>query len=244
MREYKAHVADLAPLRRVDATAFEPDDSHSQQLCDFVIGLALAFNDLHDLLVTHDILNAAWPDDESTPTPELGEFNGMTTHLFRMHVATLHELLKLIEENQAVLKEPSFVKVMSNMHPEAQAAWKSAVAAATGTDAGTSKLTKFLHFARNKVASHYDRKEIRAGFKKAFAGAGRDPYVSRGTTFAKSRFYFADAAAQDYMRKKAEDLGVPESLLDAVKLIAEVAFAIHQLVFTFIETRGFSLQKL
>jgi len=46
------------------------------------------------------------------------------------------------------------------------------------------------------------------------------------------------------MRKKAEDLGVPESLLDAVKLIAEVAFAIHQLVFTFIETRGFSLQKL
>lgn len=243
MREYKDHISRLAALRTIEAAAFEPDARYSSQICGFVISLALAFNDMHDLLVTHDILNSAWPDDESTPTPELGEFNGLTTHLFRLHVATLHELLRLIEKNDGAIKDPSFAKVVARMPAEASRAWQVAVAAATGADPGKSELAKFLYFSRNKVASHYDRKEIRSGFRKAFSKTVRVPYVSRGNTLAKSRFYFADAAAQDYMRQKAEDLGAPESPLDAVKLAAEIAFAIHQLIFVFVETRGFSLKK-
>jgi len=239
MREYKQHISELAALEGFDPAAFAADSEHSQQLCDLVLSLALSFNDFHDLLVCHDIFNGAWPADEKTPTPELGEFNGITQHLFRVHLATLHEVLNLIADNAKALKEPSFEKVVAKMSADSREAWNKIVAAASGTGSDTTALTRFLLFARNKVAFHYDRKEIASGFRRAFVEtANREPYVSRGETLARTRFYFADAAAQDYMRRKAEELGAPNSIVDALEFITSVTFALHQLVFTFIVARG------
>src|SRR5688500_5780759 len=99
MRTYHAHISELAPLEAFDSSAFIGDDAYPQDLCDFVLALSLAFNDLKDVLVSHDILNGAWPKDETTPTPELGEFLGMTQHLFRLHTGTLHEVLNFVSDN-------------------------------------------------------------------------------------------------------------------------------------------------
>jgi hypothetical protein len=243
MRTYRGHIANLAPLRTLDPAAFQPDAQCPKDVCDLVLSLALAFNDFHDLLVTHDILNGVWPTDDSTPTPELGEFNGFSYHLFRAHLATLHELLNLLQKNSSLLADRSLAAVVKKLQPKAKIAWSSVVGVATGTNSEASDLTKFLIFARNKVAFHYSRKEIGGGFRTAFVGTGRQPYVSRGNTLATSRFFFADASAEDYMRMKANDLGVPDTFTAAIDLIRDVTFAVHQVVFTFIKMRGFKLKQ-
>jgi hypothetical protein len=243
MRTYQRHITNLAPLRTVDASVFQPDSRWSKDVCELVLSLALAFNDFHDLLVTHDILNGVWPDDDSKPTPELGEFNGLTQHLFRIHLATLHELLNLVKKNANLFDDPALASIVKKLHSKAKAAWISVVGVATGKNAQASDLTKFLILARNKVAFHYDRKEIGSGFRTAFIGTERRSYVSPGDTLATSRFFFADAAAEDYMRKKADDLGVPNTFVAAIDLITQVNFAVHQIVFTFIKMRGFKLKQ-
>lgn len=238
MRTYAEHIGRLASLKTFDQAAFAPDVQYSRQLCEFVLSLALAFNDFHDLLIAHDFLNGAWPADDSTPSQELGEFNGLTNHLFRLHLATLHEVLELIAKNAKVLKDPAFTSVIAKMTAKARTAWSAMVAVATGGAASKSDLARFLLFARNKVAFHYDPDQIGTGYNLAFGSTSRRPYVSRGGTFGRSRFYFGDDAAQEYLRKKAQDISAPDAIVAAFQMIGTLAFAIHQVVFTFITTRA------
>lgn len=244
MRTYGQHISELSSLEAFDPAAFTPTTGYSQELCGFVLGLALAFNDFHDLLVAHDILISVWPSNETDPTPELGEFNGLSQHLFRLHLATLHEVLAFIAHNKRSLNELSLGTVLTKMTPAARSAWETITEVALGTISERSRLTEFLLFARNKVAFHYDRKEIASGFAKAFVqNTAREPFVSRGDTLASARFHFADAAAQDYMRKKAEEFGAPNSIIEALEFMTDVTFALHQLVFTFITSRGFAWRQ-
>lgn len=245
MTTYAEHLKKLVPLEAFEAQAFQPDDGYPQPLCDFVLSLALAFNDVRDLLITHEMLNAVWPEDDTTHTPELGEFNGLTQHMFRLELGTLHEILKLIEHNKSVLSHPSFVALVKKMGPKARNAWSALAAVALDAPAGgQGDLTRFLVFARNKVAFHYDRKEIARGFRGIFtASGGRQPYVSRGDTLAKSRFYFADAAAQEYMALKANEIGAPSSVIDALKLMSVLTLAINQVVVTFVSARGYAWRR-
>src|SRR5207253_5311198 len=100
-----------------------PDSTYSQHLCDFILSLSLAFNDVRDLLVAHDILNVVWPKDETKPTCELGEFTGLTQHMFRLHLGTLHEVLRLVEDNKSVMADAAFVATVKKMKAEARNAW-------------------------------------------------------------------------------------------------------------------------
>jgi hypothetical protein len=244
MRSYAQHVSELAPLETFDPAAFQADGAWPQQVCDFMLSLALAFNDVHDLLIAHDFLNGVWPADEKTHTTELGEFMGFTQHMFRLHLGTMHEILELIEHNKPVLNDPAFNSVVNKMRAQPQTAWRTLAATATGASTAQSDLSRFLMLARNKVAFHYDRKEISKGYKASFLSPkGRQPYVSRGNNLGKSRFYFADAAAQKYMDQKANELGAPKLVLNVLKFVQVVTFALHQLVFTFVTKRGFSLAK-
>jgi len=238
MRTYQNHISQLAPIEAFDATVFTPDETYSKQMCDFVLSLALGFNDLHDLLVAHDILNGVEPHDTTTPTPALGEFGGLGVHLFRLHVGTLHEILNVVAKNRAIATGPALAVLVATMTPEAQNAWASITRVATDDTADKSEFALFLRFARNKVAFHYDGKGISSGFYASFVSQpSRRPYVSNGYTLGRSRFYFADAAAQEYMHQKAAEVGAPDSLLDALRLMKDVAFSIHQLVFAFLAER-------
>jgi hypothetical protein len=80
VRTYQRHIADLAPLESFDAAVFVAKNPSDQHVCDFILGLALAFNDLRDLLIAHDILATVTPQPPHLPTPDLGEFNGVTLH--------------------------------------------------------------------------------------------------------------------------------------------------------------------
>jgi len=82
------------------------------------------------------------------------------------------------------------------------------------------------------------------GYSRAFLrGSKREPFVSRGQTLATSRFYFADAAAEDYLREVGDPATDEVFALGTLKLVRNVTFSIHEIVLTFITARGFAWRE-
>jgi hypothetical protein len=58
---FKAECAQLAPLETFDPAVFEPSGDVSQEMCDFVLALALIYNDCKDLVYANLALVDARP---------------------------------------------------------------------------------------------------------------------------------------------------------------------------------------
>lgn len=242
-RTYHSEIKKLATLETFDPEAFASDERDAIDVADFMLALALAFNDFKDLLLGHWLLLGQEPVDVTTPTPELGAFGGMHLHMYRLMLGFLHELLVLLKENLYVRSIPAFTKVEKQLSSKARNAWKKLVAAVEA-DKSTDNDVRFLLLARNKVAFHYDRKVIGRSFRRAFpAGGSANPYVSRGASVSSSRFYFADAAAQAYLREVFGRPDVEHYLLQRQDFFVSVGQALHALVTTFVVSRGFAWRK-
>jgi hypothetical protein len=237
---FEERLAQLAPLETFDPKAFRGDSSVPQELCDFVLALALVYNDFRDVVVAQGLLNAALPNDTSTPTPRLGELGGIHAHLNRLMAALVHELAKLIERSDHLLSHPFFESLVKKLPRAAREAWSSVVDA-TKKNTATDSLSRLVLFARHKVAFHYDAEEIGRGYRRAFIDdPSRVPFVSRGDNMAKSRFYFADAAADTYLRTSADKQVVEEFFSAKLDLFDEINHALRELVSRFVNERRFA----
>src|SRR5687767_3937881 len=56
MNKYDEAVAALAPPEPFDARVFLADEACSQDVCDFVLGLALAFDDFRDVILGQQVV--------------------------------------------------------------------------------------------------------------------------------------------------------------------------------------------
>lgn len=163
MNKYDEAVAALTPPEPFDARVFLADDTCSQDVCDFVLSLALAFDDFRDVILGQQVILDAVPEG-AEPTKERGSAGGISAHLFRVLTALVHELLVLIDANRKVLHDPFFVRVVKKLHPEAARAWKTL----TSTEKGAKSkdpLARLVYFARNKVAFHYDQKALASAYR-------------------------------------------------------------------------------
>jgi hypothetical protein len=197
---FSEHIAGLATLRSFDPHVFVGDSNYSQEFCDFMLALALAYNDYRDVFIAHVLLDDETPSYLKTPTSALGEFAGIKAHLMRALMGILHELLVVIEKNREIVESQQFARLEKHLRPKARAAWTN-VRAATGQKPASNPQTRLLVFARNNVSFHYGPKALGLGFRSTFTTASaKSPYVSAGSQMATTRFYFADAAAESYIR--------------------------------------------
>lgn len=241
-RSYQAELAKLADLATFDARAFVADDKADQDCCDFVLALAVAFNDIKDLLLADHLLLGEVPNNQQTPSRELGAFAGLHFHFFRMFLGVLHELLYLIKTEAAVLDKPLIRDVLKRLPKTARMPWDKLVASSVA-DASDDPDIGFLVKARNTVAYHYGRRAIGQGYRRAFHAGTDQPFISRGTTIASTRFYFADRAAQSYLQQVFGDNEVEQYFLKRPKLISEIAGALVAVVTAFVQARGFAWRQ-
>jgi len=88
------------------------------------------------------------------------------------------------------------------------------------------------------VGYHYDPKEIARGYAVAFE---RDrAWVSRGTSMHATRFYFADAAANQYMRYRADTEEARAFLSGSGMFMDQINQALYELVTRFVSFLGFA----
>lgn len=160
----------------------------------------------------------------------------------RMHISLINELFVMIQKNKAVLDEDAFERVLKSMRRESRACWQELVDAALDR---SKLLNKDLMLIRHKIGFHYDPKEIMSGYEHFFTKRSitDKAYLSRGTNWAESRFFFADAAAESYMHRRAEPEDI-NTLYGRVRQFSnKLNSAIWNMVTTFIQHRGYSYHE-
>lgn len=228
-------------MESVPAEAFAGDVTTSQELCDLIVALALIYNDLRDTYTAHILLNEVEPQQPARETAECGQFHGLRLHVMRLQVGLVDELLNVVRRRAPVLQEQTFRKVVSQLGKDAKLRWAAIVAVALGKKTG-DETAKKLAIIRNKIAFHYDTAEIGRGFRESFLGKGdhgRRPLLSRGGSVAKTRFYFADAAAQACILPKGQrSLG--DHFFEGGGLVWDVNVALFNIVTRFVQVRGYA----
>jgi hypothetical protein len=245
IRSIQEEFAMLAQLESFSPGVFRGDSEVPQALCNFVLTLALIYNDCKNAIFAHVALAGARPAGRPQKTRALGAASGIQFHAFRTVAASVHEMLDLIDKNRALLDHPSFVSLLQQLRPKSRRAWQALVDVACGAEP-TDQLTKNISRLRHKILSHYDPPEIFRGYSQHFLGAARRDeraYVSRGDTMRTTRFYFADAAGTGYLdflvgRHQAEKLR-----LDLAEIIDQINQGLMMIVMAFIHQRGGPLQR-
>lgn len=239
MDKYEKDVALLSALETFDPKAFVGSEEWPQELCNFILALALAYNDFKDVIFAQALLATVRPPQIERPTPAVGHYAGLYHHLTRNLAGLLHELTNLIQKHVTLMEHPKFVALVRNLPGAARDAWIAVVSAASEKPSG-SAISMLLVRARNKIAFHYDAHEIAKGYAGAFLEPDiKEPYVSRGASMAVSRFYFADAAASVYMRDVTDVTTADEFFSAASPLLNQINHALRELVTRFINARGF-----
>ncbi len=242
---FEAECDALEELATLDIRIFETDGKVSQDLCNFVLALALIYNDFKDILHVNVILKKVKPTGSFIVSRTWGAYSGMEWHLFRLISSILHELFKLIESNQELLSDPFFKGMLRRLPSPVQSDWRTLVDIALGAKRH-DKVGRILLLIRNKVASHYDLKCISTGYEKHFRGSSAGlpgiqdyAFASIGSTMRSSRFYFADAAAQGYLRSIFDSDSLDKIMMEVFQLLDPFNVALLNIVSGFIQARGY-----
>lgn len=231
----------LADLERFDPKAFTARHKSERECANFVLALALAFNDLKDLLSWLSRLNEEAPEHQISK--ERGAFGGAHTHLLRLLIGTLHEIMYLIEKNPAIVDGEVLGAVVKKLSKRKRASWLLLVDSARASSGpNRGKDAKFLVNIRNAVAFHYGPKALGNGYEQAFFGRKDDPFISRGESIRSTRFYFADRAAQAYMEGVFGKRELENYFVDRPDLVGGIGRAIFGIVTLFVESRGYDWQ--
>jgi len=233
---------ELSEIDSFDPKAFIADKNTSQELCDFMLSLALFCNDLKDLMMFNILVLNAKPDNLSEIKPDLGQFNGLKVYLQRSYILLIHELGVLLKKNSQIIKGNEFQNILNFLPKDKRKCWRSIIDILVKDRKINKKdnFTKILAIIRNKTGGHYDTKEISTGYKTMFIKNNNEPYISGGSNISSSRFYFADAAAQIYYykRQKDFDLSIPNFDQTIKELVENISETFWLLIYRFINKRS------
>lgn len=246
MRSFQDECSELAPLDTFDPAAFLGNAAVPQELCNFVLSLALIYNDCKDVIYSRILLGESRPGHPPRRDRSWGAWTGVEFHIFRLLVGLTHELFDLIRDSRDVIQHPFLESVTKQLSPPAREAWNAVVSVASGATPA-DPLGKSLLLLRNKVSSHYDPKAIIAGYKHHFLGTEKIDdrgFISRGANMKGTRFYFADAAATSYLRSIVGGTQAEELMMTVADLLRSVNHALMGTVGAFIQKRGYAYRAV
>lgn len=192
---------DLAPLKYFDPKTFnwETPDKDFKNLCAFIVTLALIYNDFKDLAWWQKQLDDC-PPNPNEKSSYFGQHNGMKTHISRLVVGLYDELLIFIKENQRVLESKLFQEILGRISARYRNDWKKLV-----NESSNKEDLEILAELRANGVFHYQMNGVFSGYKNYFIKPenplNEKAYYSFGENILKTRFYFADAAVQGYVKK-------------------------------------------
>jgi hypothetical protein len=169
MKTFQEECATLEALQTFDPAAFEGNEEVPQELCNFVLALALIYNDCKNMTYAATLLKECRPPGAPEKTVVWGTYSGTDRHLFRLMISTVHELFRLIQEHKDVLTHEFLVKTVKQLPRPYRQSWVSLTSAATGATP-KDEFGRMLLRIRNKIVFHYDPEEIFRGFKRQFFG--------------------------------------------------------------------------
>ncbi len=176
---------------------------------NFFLVLAYIYNDLKGLTFFHIQISEKY----RAPLPgeityHSGEYGGYSLQLYRIVISTIHEFFAFLKENKKIFSIPKFYLIKNKLHPSVKKEWDDMVSIALGESLTSNDFTKTLLLIRNNVGFHYydSAKNLSKGFVSRFFDKEKSElngnlfaYYSLGVGMEDTRFFYADAAVQEYL---------------------------------------------
>ncbi len=239
MHKFSDYSSKLSPHIEFDPKAFIEGANANSNLCNFILTLALAFNDFRFYNTIFQMLEKSKPQGTVKRNAEWGEYSGIKLYIIRLHIGFVHELFNLIKENKLILEDPFLKEIIRCLNSKARKSWAELIEAALTNDASPRRSNP-LYMIRNKLVFHYDPKELFEGYKKGFFKEGtktENACISRGDSLSEARFYFADKAVEGYIAKKLE-INIESFFSSFGKTMQDINIALYSICELFIQKQG------
>ena len=240
-QEFKGELKNIEKYRIIKE---DKDDPFAR----FFLVLAVVFNDLKGLNLFSKLINDTYKKEEpGEVSVHVGELGGIFTQINKLFIGNIREFFEFLKENEKILLTTEFKDVLSKTNKDIQNRWKDIINIALNRSSEISDFTKYLILIRNNVAFHYNQsgKELKRSFcsyfyKKEKMGRNKLAYYSMGESMENTRFFYADAAVQEYvgLTKNNEtgelDLKYKKEIS---KIITDMNFTISRLLKAYLKNR-------
>ncbi len=200
-------------LKHIEANRIIKENKNDS-IDNFFLVLAVVYNDLKGMVLfeklVFDTYEPVSMNDEISF--HMGEYGGIFTQTRKIFISYLREFFEFLKENEQILSSTEFKGVLSKTNKDITIRWNNLVDIALNKSKDTSDFTNYLVRVRNNVASHYYQsgKELRKAFcniffKKEKVEQNKLAYYAIGENMEKTRFFYADAAVQEYLRSTIND---------------------------------------
>lgn len=181
--------------------SFPPKDPFEK----LILSMAYIYNDMKDLHLLYADFTKRSSKPNMSVNSYIGEYGGLDNHLKRMIMSGLSECIEFLENNLDDLRDPRFVKLLSRSKKHKKR-WKELLEYFDKPTVVNSNFKSLLYQIRSNVSFHYygSHKVLPKSYQNFFNRTdqmkfNKYAYFSIGTNIEATRFYFADAAAQEYM---------------------------------------------
>lgn len=197
--------------------------SDDEKFREYLLTLALIFNDIKGLLYLHDTVQDVFDVKASKGeiSGNAGEQFGILEQVTKLLFATVREVLVFLDESSDVSDSERMQRLIAQTSGKTRLVWDVLARVARNEPVDDprfseySELSDFLCRIRNNVGFHYQtRKQLISGFRKFFFngidGISEESRVwayrsSESSAFDASRYYYADAALQGYIANLSGD---------------------------------------
>jgi len=240
---------NLAKLQYFTPKVFISDNKEEQEVCNFILMLALIYNDFKDLLWAYFYMEKCKPPTISQPTSYIGQYGGINLHLTKLFHSLIFEFSKLIQENCVVFSHPLFIKTIQQIQKENKNNWNRLVSFAKGEEINKNdkELYKISCLIRNNIGFHYYQpKFLYSGyihfFSKKDNPTNQNAFISNGVSLESSRFYFADAAVQGCFERIISKEDAKMLSLTFKDIGEKIGKTLHNIIISFIQLRLIELK--
>lgn len=217
--------------------------------------LARLFNSLKDQLFAHHFLSYFKTDEHGEISARTGQLSGMLRTYLSHAIAILSELGELIHGRKDVFESLEFRSALTTKHKRD---WDRLVALLAfdgkpGNKTHKEPLGKYMNAIRNKVAFHFaNRKtddELGNAYDRRFSQENplsNNTFVSFGQSMERTRFYFADAAIEEFFATALRESGLKndDEVSDAIKDANEaLRFVVEDVLRALAKVDGSSFSK-
>jgi hypothetical protein len=233
-------------LKHIEPNRIVKEEADNE-LDNFFLVLAVIFNDLKGIVLFEKLVTDTY---RNPPLEEVsihaGNYGGVFAQTYKILVANIQEFLRFLNEKENVISSSEFKSILGKTNKDIQARWKDIVDIAFDKTPKNSEFSNYLAKIRNNVAFHYYQsdKNLKKAFcnifnKKEKKGRNDLAYYTVGENMENTRFFYADAAVEEYLRSAISDAESFDIKYkgNVSKMIMDMNFAISRLLKEYLRNR-------
>lgn len=228
----------VGELKKIDPDKLINEENRS--IDNFFLIMALIFNDLKGLVFYRRLLNSSYRHpNENEISVHAGEYSGLVVQNNKLVISLVCEFIEFLSKNNTIYSELGFQIILKNVDSGIRKKWLDLVRLDKSKNSLFSKIARI----RNNVTFHYDHSstQMRDGFMKSFYNSGPKHekhkhayYYSDDGKMETTRFFYADAATEEYIRSL-----LPKNDMNELSdMIVDINFVIQNLLKEYLKYRS------